>query len=89
VTLWNSGDDAYRPEVYGDSITIERSFRNSGASVWKLYTSRGHKVPNIKKKDIDQILDHLSINAVNPLAIMTQVKQWGLKGLGTGLGFRC
>ena len=81
MTLWNTGDDAYRPDVYGECLTIERRFRKNGASVWKLFTSRGQSVPNVKKKDIDHILDHLSINAVNPLAIMTQVN-----GLGTAAG---
>lgn len=31
VTLWNTGDDAFQPTVYGDRITIERIIKpNNG-----------------------------------------------------------
>ena len=82
MTLWNTGDDAYRHDQYGDFLTIERKFRKNGVSVWKVLTSTGESVSTItkkeiKKKDIYHILDHLNINVVNPMAIMTQVRGLG------------
>jgi hypothetical protein len=44
----------------------------SGASKWCLLDHAGRKVSE-RKKDLDDLLDHLNIDATNPLAVMTQV----------------
>jgi hypothetical protein len=43
VTLWNTGDDAYRHEVYGDWLTIERVIKSAGGTQYKLLNSQGKK----------------------------------------------
>jgi hypothetical protein len=45
----------------------------SGASKWRLLDHAGRKVSE-RKKDLDDLLDHLNIDATNPLAVMTQVR---------------
>eukprot|EP00775_Hariotina_reticulata_P005405 gene5405-5638_t len=72
VSLWNTGEDAYQPEVLGDHLTVERVIRLSGAqqnlvTKWRLLDHAGRKVSE-SKKAIDDMLDHLSISAANPLA---------------------
>lgn len=75
VTIWNTGEDAYQPQVYGNCVTIERRIGKT-ASTWRVLDCNGKSVGNKKKHLIDPMLDHFSINAANPLAVMTQVG-WG------------
>lgn len=60
VTLWNTGEDAFRPDVYGQFITVQRKV-GSGAS----YQTSGER-GNIVSRSRDEMLaivDHLSIDA--------------------------
>eukprot|EP00775_Hariotina_reticulata_P003759 gene3759-4018_t len=76
VSLWNTGEDAYQHERFGDYLTVERVIKLSGAqqnptTKWRLLDHAGRKMSE-SKKAIDDMLDHLNINAGNPLAVMTQ-----------------
>jgi hypothetical protein len=44
VTLWNTGEDAYQHDKYGDWITVERVIKATGATQYKLLSSTGRKV---------------------------------------------
>jgi hypothetical protein len=46
----------------------------NGSSKWRLLDHAGRKVSE-RKKDLDDLLDHLNIDATNPLAVMTQVRK--------------
>lgn len=41
VTINNTGPGAYRPEVYGDCITVERKLIRSGGGDYKIRTATG------------------------------------------------
>lgn len=41
VTLRNRGVEAYRPEEYGDSITVERVINYEGTGSYQIKNSRG------------------------------------------------
>lgn len=41
IVLNNVGDDAYNPEVYGNSIVIQRHFSASGGSSYKIRSEKG------------------------------------------------
>lgn len=59
VTLLNGGDDAYQPDVYGKTITVERTISlGSGFNGFKLLD---HKLveKSRSKKDLDEMLDML------------------------------
>jgi chromosome segregation ATPase len=71
VTIMNGGTDAYKPELYGDSITIERHFSKSGASGFKIKTSAGRIVTN-KKQEVDEISEWYALQIGNPLTVLTQ-----------------
>ncbi|KAF8073157.1 SMC6 [Scenedesmus sp. PABB004] len=77
VTLWNTNEDAFRHRDFGDWLTVERTIRLSASKAGaatsgvRLLNRNGGLVSN-KRKDLDALLDHLNIDASNPLAVMTQ-----------------
>lgn len=36
VTMWNTGEDGFKPEVYGPQVTIERRIHLGGSSTWRM-----------------------------------------------------
>jgi hypothetical protein len=46
----------------------------NGSSKWRLLDLAGRKVSD-RKRDLDSLLDHLNIDATNPLAVLTQVRR--------------
>jgi len=72
VTLLNEGGDGYKQELYGDSITIERTIAlKGGYNGYKLYADNGKEISR-NKRDLDDMLDHLNIQVENPVAILDQ-----------------
>ncbi|KAJ2492563.1 Structural maintenance of chromosomes protein 6 [Coemansia sp. RSA 2050] len=73
VQLRNRGPDAYRPELYGSSIVIERQL-SSGAvtSQYKLRNGDTGEVMSKKKEDLVAITDHMAIQVDNPINILSQ-----------------
>ena len=65
-----SGEDAYHPEIYGNSITIVRGVTLSGASAYKIKDSRGRIVCDKKvREELDRILESFTIQVDNPIAV--------------------
>jgi hypothetical protein len=59
ITLSNGGSDGYKPDIYGDSITVERTIANgSGPNGIKLLDCKG-KVQSSSRNDLYEMLDHL------------------------------
>lgn len=73
VTLLNRGADGYKPDVYGDTISVERtiSLRSGGFNGYKLLDCNG-KEQSRSKKDLDVMLDQLNIQVENPVAVLDQ-----------------
>lgn len=71
VKVKNAGTDAYHPDVYGDSITIERHFAKSGASGFKIISERG-KVISTKKQEVEEISEWYALQMGNPLTVLSQ-----------------
>jgi len=72
VTVLNRGDDGYQHDVYGDSITIERSISlRGGYNGYKLLDEHGTEKSR-NKKDLDAMLDQLNIQVENPVAVLDQ-----------------
>ncbi|MCO5590146.1 hypothetical protein L7F22_044115 [Adiantum nelumboides] len=71
VRIKNMGIDAYRHDLYGNRITIERVIRADGGGAWKIKDADGHIVSN-KREELDKICDHCNIQVDNPLNILTQ-----------------
>lgn len=71
VKIVNGGKDAYKPELYGDVIAIERRFSKDGASGYKIKSKTGHVVSN-KREELQEILDHVQLQVDNPMTVLTQ-----------------
>ena len=67
----NSGKDAYRPELYGDVISIERRFSRDGASGYRIKSKTGNLV-STKREELQEILDHIQLQVDNPMTVLTQ-----------------
>jgi len=71
VTLRNTGTDAYRHDVYGDSIIIKRKLTLEGSNSYKICTADNHVV-STKREELDMILDYFNIQVDNPVVILNQ-----------------
>ncbi|EKM51961.1 uncharacterized protein PHACADRAFT_102496 [Phanerochaete carnosa HHB-10118-sp] len=75
VILKNQGEDAYKHDVYGDSIMITRRFTKEGSSSYKIKSKDG-KVVSTKRDELSAICDHMNIQVDNPMNILTQGPQF-------------
>lgn len=69
VTLFNKGSMAYKPDVYGDSITVFRSIGTT--SFYKLKNWKG-EVVSTKRTELINILRAMNIQIDNPISILNQ-----------------
>ena len=69
VTLLNNGPMAYKPEVYGNAITVFRNIGNS--STYKIKNWKG-EVISTKRNELDNILRAMNIQIDNPISILNQ-----------------
>jgi chromosome segregation ATPase len=71
VTIKNGGLEPYRPEVYGESITVTRHFTQAGNASYKIKNKLGRTV-STTRDELSAILDHYLIDVDNPMNILTQ-----------------
>ncbi|KAI0138880.1 P-loop containing nucleoside triphosphate hydrolase protein [Xylariaceae sp. FL1272] len=71
IKLKNQGEDAYKPDVYGDSITCERWFTKSGGSGFRLKSTAGRLI-STKKADVEDIVEWYCLQVDNPLNVLSQ-----------------
>ncbi|KAH9904593.1 P-loop containing nucleoside triphosphate hydrolase protein [Xylariomycetidae sp. FL2044] len=71
VKIKNQGDDAFKPEQFGESIIVERHFSKSGSSGFKLKSVTG-RIISTKKGDVDDVVDYFCLQVDNPLNILSQ-----------------
>ena len=71
MMLKNQGEEAYRHNIYGDSIIITRRFTADGGSSYSITSKSGKKVSN-KREELSAICDHMNIQVDNPMNILTQ-----------------
>ena len=75
ITLKNEGEDAWKPEQYGDSIIFQRTFWESGQT--SVVIKNANKEGVVKKnkearEEGKRILQCFRINTDNPIAILQQ-----------------
>jgi structural maintenance of chromosomes protein 6 len=71
VKIKNQGASAYKPELYGDSIIVERHFSRSGGSGFKIKNAAG-RIISTKKSDLEDITDAFALQLDNPMNVLTQ-----------------
>ena len=68
------GEDSYRPDVYGKSISIIRTITKTGAGGYKIKDSNGKIVCDKKvREELDRILENFGIQVDNPIAVKFQI----------------
>ncbi|OAY78563.1 Structural maintenance of chromosomes protein 6B [Ananas comosus] len=72
VEMKNQGEDAFKPEVYGNLIIIERRITESTSSL-VLKDHQGRKVAH-RRDDLQELIEHFNIDVENPCVIMSQDK---------------
>ncbi|KAJ3089195.1 Structural maintenance of chromosomes protein 6 [Quaeritorhiza haematococci] len=71
VKLRNRGPDAYKPDVYGHTIIVERKISKDGSSGYTIKNYKG-ETKSKRREDLNGICDNMQIQVDNPLAILTQ-----------------
>ncbi|KAI0517692.1 hypothetical protein F5B22DRAFT_94932 [Xylaria bambusicola] len=71
VRLKNQGEDAYKPDLYGDSIVCERWFTKTGSSGFKVKSAAG-RIMSTKKAEVDDIVEWYCLQVDNPLNVLSQ-----------------
>lgn len=72
VEIKNQGDDAFKPEAYGDLIIIERRITET-ANAMVLKDRQGRKIAQ-RRDELRELVEHFNIDVENPCVIMTQDK---------------
>ncbi|XBH76162.1 hypothetical protein VPH35_102852 [Triticum aestivum] len=72
VDINNQGEDAFKPDIYGNLIKLERRITKSSSSTI-LKDQHGRKVAH-RKDDLNEIVEHFNIDVENPCVIMSQDK---------------
>ena len=71
IHLKNQGEEAYKHDLYGDSIVITRRFTREGSSSYKIKSKDG-KLVSTKREELSAICDHMNIQVDNPMNVLTQ-----------------
>ncbi|WWC88499.1 uncharacterized protein L201_003410 [Kwoniella dendrophila CBS 6074] len=72
LVMANSGPEAFKPDVYGDQIVIERTISSNGSSGYKFKATRDGKTLFNKRSELTAISENYNINIDSPLTILTQ-----------------
>ncbi|GMM57120.1 DNA repair protein [Maudiozyma humilis] len=67
----NAHHGAYMPEVYGETIIIERNIKRDSTAAFSLKTENG-KTISTKKKDVQAVIDYFAIPISNPMCFLSQ-----------------
>jgi chromosome segregation ATPase len=71
VVISNDGEDAYKPDVFGKSITVEKVLNATGANSLKIKSESGETVGE-RRDELNKLADHFCIDVDNPITVMTQ-----------------
>ncbi|ETS85485.1 hypothetical protein PFICI_03510 [Pestalotiopsis fici W106-1] len=71
VSIKNQGPDAYKPDLFGDSIIVERTFRINGTSGFKLKSAAG-RIISQKRDDVQDVVEYYCLQVDNPLNVLSQ-----------------
>ncbi|KAH7271953.1 hypothetical protein B0J15DRAFT_480571 [Fusarium solani] len=71
VKIKNAGSDAYQPDIYGESIIVERHFSKAGSSGFKIKSATG-RIISTKKQEVEEISEWYALQIGNPLTVLSQ-----------------
>ncbi|KAI8335915.1 P-loop containing nucleoside triphosphate hydrolase protein [Chlamydoabsidia padenii] len=71
IHITNKGPDAYKHDIYGDTIIVDRRLLRDGSNSFKIKDHKG-KIVSVKREELTAICDHMSIQVDNPLTMLGQ-----------------
>lgn len=71
VYLKNEGSDAFRHNVYGDTIIVERQLNKEGGSAYTIKSGAGKKIESTRE-EVTHICDAFNIQVDNPICMLNQ-----------------
>ncbi|KAK3906263.1 hypothetical protein C8A05DRAFT_29899 [Staphylotrichum tortipilum] len=71
VKIKNQGQDAYKPDIFGESVIVERHFSKTGTSGFKVKTALGQTY-STKKQEVDELVEYYALQVDNPLNVLSQ-----------------
>ena len=71
VRIKNGGETGYQPDLYGNTITVERNFNRAGTSGFKLRAAND-RIVSTRKADLEEIGDYYALQLDNPISVLTQ-----------------
>lgn len=71
VTLRNRGAEAYKPDLYGKTITIIRTIARSGSSGYKVKSDSGKTIATTRR-EVLMVMEQFNIQIENPCVILMQ-----------------
>jgi chromosome segregation ATPase len=71
ITLRNEGPEAYKPELYGKSITVERRIVKEGGGGYKIKDQNGKNQSSLRE-ELDAILEQFNLQVENPCNVLMQ-----------------
>ncbi|XP_011666300.1 structural maintenance of chromosomes protein 6 isoform X1 [Strongylocentrotus purpuratus] len=71
IKLRNRGTNAYKPDMYGPSITVKRRILREGGNSYRIMSDKG-EVISTNEDELSHIMDHFNIQIDNPVSIMNQ-----------------
>ena len=71
MRIKNGGETGYQPDLYGNVITVERSFNRAGTSGFKL-RGANDRIVSTRKADLEEISDYYALQLDNPISVLTQ-----------------
>lgn len=71
IHIKNVGRDAYKHDIYGDCIIVERKIMSSGGGSYRIKAKNG-TVVSTKKDEIVRMLDHFNLQIENPVTVLNQ-----------------
>jgi structural maintenance of chromosomes protein 6 len=73
IRIRNAGSDAFKPHVFGESITVGRRISEEGGSSYRIRNARGQAVPEFNSaRGLVEITDHFNLQMTNPCSILMQ-----------------
>ncbi|WVQ83023.1 hypothetical protein IAT38_005161 [Cryptococcus sp. DSM 104549] len=72
LVMANSGEGAFRPDLYSPYIVIERTISSNGSASYRFRATKDGKVLATKRTELTAISDFFNINIDSPLTVLTQ-----------------
>ncbi|XP_071963420.1 structural maintenance of chromosomes protein 6-like [Antedon mediterranea] len=73
IKIINRGTDAFKHDLYGNSVTVIRRINQDGQSFYKLKSEKG-AVVSTKKEKLTHLLDQFNIQVDNPVSNLIRTR---------------